>query len=49
MLIVTHRNQFSWVDRVFVKENGQIITDKTPEELGIKKARIIMSEVDLNN
>ena len=38
MLIVTHRNPILvMVDRVFVIENGQIITDKTPEELGIKK------------
>ncbi len=39
MLIVTHRNPiFSIVDRVFVMENGKIIADKTPEQLGIKKA-----------
>ena len=39
MLIVTHRNPIlSIVDRVFVLENGQIMTDQTPEQLGIKKA-----------
>jgi ATP-binding cassette subfamily C protein LapB len=38
MLIVTHRNPIlSIVDRVFVLENGNIITDQTPEQLGIKK------------
>ena len=39
MLVVTHRNSvLSIVDRVFVIENGKIITDQTPEQLGIKKA-----------
>ena len=39
MLIVTHRNPIlAMVDRVFVMENGNIITDQTPEQLGIKKA-----------
>lgn len=39
MLIVTHRNAIlSIVDRVLVLENGKIITDQTPEQLGIKKA-----------
>jgi ATP-binding cassette subfamily C protein LapB len=38
MLLVTHRNSIlSMVDRVFVLENGNIITDQTPEQLGIKK------------
>jgi ATP-binding cassette subfamily C protein LapB len=38
MLIVTHRNPIlAMVDRVFVMENGKIITDQTPEQLGIKK------------
>ena len=38
MLIVTHRNPIlAMVDRVFVMENGNIITDKTPEQLGVKK------------
>ena len=38
MLIVTHRNPIlAMVDRVFVIENGNIITDQTPEQLGIKK------------
>jgi ATP-binding cassette subfamily C protein LapB len=38
MLIVTHRNPIlAMVDRVFVMENGNIITDQTPEQLGIKK------------
>ena len=39
MLIVTHRNPIlTMVDRVFVLENGQIVADQTPEQLGIKKA-----------
>ena len=38
MLIVTHRNPIlAMVDRIFVIENGNIITDQTPEQLGIKK------------
>ena len=38
MIIVTHRNPIlALVDRVFVMENGNIITDQTPEQLGIKK------------
>ena len=38
MLIVTHRNPIlSLVDRILVMENGKIITDQTPEQLGIKK------------
>ncbi len=40
MLIVTHRNSIlAMVDRVFVMENGKIISDQTPEQLGIKKVR----------
>ena len=38
MLVVTHRNPIlAMVDRVFVMDNGNIITDQTPEQLGIKK------------
>lgn len=38
MLIVTHRNPIlTMVDRVFVLENGQIVADQTPDQLGIKK------------
>lgn len=38
MIIVTHRNPIlSIVDRVFVLENGKIVADQTPEQLGIKK------------
>jgi ATP-binding cassette subfamily C protein LapB len=38
LLVVTHRNPIlSIVDRVFVIENGAIITDQTPEQLGVKK------------
>ena len=38
MLIVTHRNPIlAIVDRIFVMENGSIISDQTPEQLGIKK------------
>ena len=41
MLIVTHRNSIlAMVDRVFVMDNGQIISDQTPEQLGIKRATI---------
>jgi ATP-binding cassette subfamily C protein LapB len=39
MVLVTHRNPIlSMVNRVFVLENGKVITDQTPEQLGIKKA-----------
>jgi ATP-binding cassette subfamily C protein LapB len=38
MLIVTHRNPiFVMVDRVLILENGQIVADQTPEQLGMKK------------
>ena len=38
MLIVTHRNPILvMVDRVLILENGQIVADKTPEQLGMKK------------
>ena len=38
VLIVTHRNPIlSIVDRVFVLENGEIVADQTPEQLGIKR------------
>ncbi len=38
MVIVTHRNPIlAMVDRVLVMENGKIITDQTPEQLGIKR------------
>ena len=38
MLIVTHRNPIlTMVDRVFVLEDGAIIADKTPQQLGLKK------------
>ena len=38
MIIVTHRNPIlKMVDRVFVLENGQIVADQTPEQLGLKK------------
>jgi ATP-binding cassette subfamily C protein LapB len=38
MLIVTHRNPIlALVDRVLVIENGKIISDQTPEKLGIKR------------
>ena len=38
MLIVTHRNPIlTMVDRVFVLENGKVVADQTPEQLGIKK------------
>lgn len=39
MLIVTHRNPIlTMVDRVFVLEDGKLVADQTPEQLGIKKA-----------
>ncbi|MDA9989514.1 type I secretion system permease/ATPase [Paracoccaceae bacterium] len=38
MLIVTHRNPIlGMVDRVLILENGQIVADQTPEQLGVKK------------
>ena len=38
MILVTHRNPIlSMVNRVFVLENGKILADQTPEQLGIKK------------
>ena len=38
MLIITHRNPIlRMVDRVFVLENGSIVADQTPEQLGLKK------------
>jgi ATP-binding cassette subfamily C protein LapB len=38
MLIVTHRNPIlTMVNRVFVMENGKVVADQTPEQLGIKK------------
>lgn len=39
MLIVTHRNPIlSIVDRIFILENGKILADQTPEQLGLVKA-----------
>ena len=39
ILIITHRNPIlTMVDRVFVMENGKIIADQAPEQLGIKGA-----------
>jgi ATP-binding cassette subfamily C protein LapB len=38
MLIVTHRNPIlGMVDRVLILENGQIVADQTPGQLGMKK------------
>jgi len=38
ILTVTHRNPIlTMVDRVFVLENGRIVADQTPEQLGVKK------------
>ena len=38
MIIVTHRNPIlKIVDRVFVFENGSIVADQTPEQLGVTK------------
>ncbi len=38
MIIVTHRNPIlAIVDRVFIFENGTIVADQTPEQLGVKK------------
>jgi ATP-binding cassette subfamily C protein LapB len=38
MLIVTHRNPIiAMVDRVLILEDGQIVADQTPEQLGMKK------------
>ena len=38
MLIVTHRNPIlKMVDRVLVFENGSVVADQTPEQLGVMK------------
>ena len=38
LVVVTHRNPIlKIVDRVFVLENGSIVSDQTPEQLGITK------------
>jgi ATP-binding cassette subfamily C protein LapB len=38
MVIVTHRNPIlMMVDRVLILEDGQIVADQTPEQLGMKK------------
>ena len=38
MVVVTHRNSIlKIVDRVFVFENGSIVSDQTPDQLGITK------------
>ncbi len=38
MIVITHRNPIlKMVDRVFVLENGNIVADQTPEQLGVKK------------
>jgi ATP-binding cassette subfamily C protein LapB len=38
MFMVTHRNPILAIaDRVFVMDNGKIISDQTPEQLGIKR------------
>ena len=38
MIIITHRNPIlSMVDRVFVMDDGKIVADQTPEQLGFKK------------
>ena len=38
MIIVTHRNPIlTMVDRVFVLENGAVVADQTPQQLGLKK------------
>ena len=37
MVVVTSSPILSMVDRVFVLENGKIITDQTPDQLGLKK------------
>jgi ATP-binding cassette subfamily C protein LapB len=38
MIIVTHRNPIlAMVDRVLILENGKVVADQTPEQLGMKK------------
>lgn len=38
MIVVTHRNPIlTMVDRCFILEEGRIVADQTPEQLGIKK------------
>ena len=47
MLIVTHRKlNLLWLTRAL--ENGQIVADQTPEQLGIKR-RVIDVELNLKN
>lgn len=41
LVIITHRNALLAIcDRIIVMENGKIISDNTPEELGVKKLAI---------
>jgi ATP-binding cassette subfamily C protein LapB len=38
MVIITHRNPIlTMVDRVLVVENGKVVADNTPDQLGLKK------------
>tara|TARA_Y100000739_G_scaffold61534_1_gene50756 strand:+ start:1239 stop:3353 length:2115 start_codon:yes stop_codon:yes gene_type:complete len=38
MMIITHRNPIlTMVDRVLVVENGKVVADNTPDQLGLKK------------
>ena len=38
MIIITHRNPIlTMVDRVLVVENGKVVADNTPDQLGLKK------------
>ena len=38
MMIITHRNPIlAMVDRVLVVENGKVVADNTPDQLGLKK------------
>ena len=41
LVIITHRNALLAIcDRIIVMDNGKIISDNTPEELGVKKLAI---------
>ena len=41
LVIITHRNALLAIcDRIIVMENGKIISDNTPDELGVKKLAI---------
>ena len=41
LIVITHRNALlSICDRVLVIEDGKVIADSTPEQLGVKKLEL---------